>query len=295
MRSSVKSTATIVCGVDHSPNALVAARFAKTLAERLALRIVLIHAVQPPIPQYEGGMPVPSAELMGIEQLRDAGVALLEKIKQELGSDCEITTEVRIGGASDVIAAVAGEAPTEFVVVGSRGLGSVGKLILGSVSLRLAARGPCPTVMVPDSAGTIGDGPIMCAVDDSKHSRWAMAAAAKLAERLDVKLILAHAEHDDTSSSSYGLELLARLVVESGLGTSVERILVRGEPAEAIVEAAGAHGAEMIVIGSRGRGALASSVLGSVSSAVATRSTCPVTILRAPPARVAAERSAEEQ
>lgn len=77
------------------------------------------------------------------------------------------------------------------------------------------------------------------------------------------------------------------LAVESGLGTSVERMVVPGEPAEAIVEAATAHGVEMIVIGSRGRGALASAALGSVSSTVATRAKCPVTIVRAETSAVA--------
>ncbi len=40
-------TASIVCGIDHSPGARAAAGFAAELADRLDLRLVLVHAVQP--------------------------------------------------------------------------------------------------------------------------------------------------------------------------------------------------------------------------------------------------------
>jgi nucleotide-binding universal stress UspA family protein len=135
-------------------------------------------------------------------------------------------------------------------------------------------------VIVPEAGGTIADGPILCAVDDSGESGVAVTTAATLAERLDVKLLLAHAV-SDTARAAHGQELLARLVVESALGASIERLVIAGEPVEAVVGAAADRGVELIVIGSRGRGALAAAALGSVSSAVATRAPCPVMIVRA--------------
>jgi len=209
-----------------------------------------------------------------------AGANLLEALAQELGPGREIVTELKFGEPSNVLAVAAEQYEAELLVVGSHGLGSVSALILGSVSLRLAVHAPCPTVIVSESGGTITDGPILCAVDDSEESRVAVNSAASLAERLDVRLLLAHAAPDD-ARATHGEELLARLVVQSGLGTSVERVVVAGEPAEAIVELAAGRGVELIVIGSRGRGALASAALGSVSSAVATRASCPVAIVRA--------------
>lgn len=286
-------TPSIVCGVDHSPGARVAAQFTGRLAQRLSLRIVLVHAVHPaPIAQRDVGMPDTWDDFAVFEQLRAAGADLLETIQQELDSDFEIDSVITIGDASDVLADVAREAAAEFVVVGSRGLGGVGKFFLGSVSTRVAAHGPCPAVVVPESGGALDGRPILCAVDDSEHSRHAIATAATLAERLETELVLVHAEADGESSSADAEELMARLVVESGLGTSVERMVVRGEPADAIVEAANARGAEMIVIGSRGRGALAASVLGSVSSSVAEHAGRPVTIV-GDRAATAAERSPE--
>lgn len=283
----MKPTARLVCGVDHSPGAHAAARFAADLADRLADGLVFVHAVQVPILPSELGMTTRTTDWDVIDELRRAGKNLLEELAQELRPGREVVTELKFGGASNVIAAAAEQYGAELVVVGSRGLGSVSALILGSVSLRLAVHAPRPTVIVPESGGTIADGPILCAVDDSEESRVAVNTAASLAERLDVRLLLAHAAPDD-ARVPHGQELLARLVVQSGLGTSAERLVVAGEPAEAIVEVAAGRDVELIVIGSRGRGALTSATLGSVSSAVATRAPCPVTIVRADsPDRVA--------
>ncbi|HJQ49462.1 MAG TPA: universal stress protein [Gaiellaceae bacterium] len=268
--------------MDHSAGARVAAPFAADLADRLALRLVLVHAVQPPLPQpgiAPGAGALETTNWDAIDQLRRAGAKLLEEMAQELGADREVVTELKIGDASSVVAAAAERYRADLLVVGSRGLGSVGALILGSVSRRLAVDAPCPTVIVPESGETIGDGPILCAVDDTEGARTAVATAARLSERLNARLILAHVAPEN-APADHGEELLARVVADNGLGDSVERTLVQGEAAEAIVEAATSHGVGMIVIGSRGRGALASAALGSVSSAVATHASCAVTIVR---------------
>jgi nucleotide-binding universal stress UspA family protein len=275
----VNPAAGIVCGVDHSPGARAAARVALALADRLALQALLVHVVAPPIPQHELGMAARTTDSAVVDELQRAGVDLLASVAREFAPDREIAAWIKFGQAGNVIAAVAEETRARFVVVGSRGGSAVGTLLLGSVSRRLATDGPCPTIVVPESGGTVGDGPIICAVDDSEQARYALATAAGLAERLETNLVLAHAQTEPRTSA--GEELLARLVVESGLGTSVERMVLQGEPVDAIVGAATEHGAGMIVIGSRGRGALASAALGSVSSEVATRAPCPVTIVRA--------------
>ncbi len=268
---------TIVCGVDHSPGARAAAQIAIGLSGRLGSRLVLVHAVQLPLPSREMGVAQPTI-FEPVDRMREAGATRLEEIAKELGAPPETAREVRIGGAEEVIATAAEELEAELVAVGSRGLGSVAALVLGSVSRSLAIRGPCPTLIVPASASPVGDGPIMCAVDAGDGARAALAKAAEVAERLGLQLLLVTVEADDAPSSA-GVE---RLVDEAGRGTRQRIALLRGEPAGAIVEAAEAHGADMIVVGSRGRGALAASVLGSVSASVAGRASCPVLVVRAP-------------
>jgi len=270
------SPGTIVCGVDHSPGARTAAAVAGGLSGRLGAHLVLVYAVPLPRASRELGVAEP-ASFVTVDQMQQAGVTLLEEIVEELGGGPEIERKVRIGGAAEVIRATAEEALAELIVVGSRGRGSVGSLLLGSVSRSLAARGPCPTLIVPESASPVGDGPIICAVDDSDGARAALRKAADVSRRLASQLLLVTVKAVDDPTSSAD----AHPVDDAGLGTRPEWIYMRGEPPGAIIEAADARRADLIVIGSRGRGALAASVLGSVSSSVAGRSTCPVMVVRA--------------
>ena len=267
---------TMVCGVDHSPGARTAADIAIDLAARLAARLVLVHAVPLPRPSREVGVTQPTS-LVTIERMREVGASLLEEIAAHAEDGSEIAREVRIGAAAEVLGTVAHDAGAECVVVGSRGLGRVGAVLHGSVSLSFAAHGPCPTLIVPEVASPIGDGPVVCAVDDTDGARAALLKAADLATRLDRQLLLVTVKAVDDPTSAAA----ERPVDDTGLGISPEWVYLRGEPAGAILEAAAARRAAVIVIGSRGRGALAASVLGSVSSAVAGGSRSPVMVVRA--------------
>jgi nucleotide-binding universal stress UspA family protein len=64
----------------------------------------------------------------------------------------------------------------------------------------------------------------------------------------------------------------------AGTGVEVERRLVESSPGDALVEAA--RGADLLVVGSHGRGSLASALLGSVSHHVLKHAPCPVVVVR---------------
>jgi nucleotide-binding universal stress UspA family protein len=63
-------------------------------------------------------------------------------------------------------------------------------------------------------------------------------------------------------------------------GCTVERLTLRGRPASAIVEEARAWKADLVVLGNRGHGPIASMVLGSVSAEVVDHAPCPVFVVR---------------
>jgi nucleotide-binding universal stress UspA family protein len=144
-------------------------------------------------------------------------------------------------------------------------------------------------------------GTIVCGVDGSADSQLALEVAAQLANRLMTRLVLAHvaevahvpyaaaapfggmagritvAEEIEVQEEA-GKRLLDQVAREADL-TDVERKLEFGSPAEALADLADKEEAELIVVGSRGRGAFKAAFLGSVSNSLVGIARCPVLIV----------------
>lgn len=118
---------------------------------------------------------------------------------------------------------------------------------------------------------------ILCAIDNSDAAGRVFDAARGLADALGVDLVAVHAvEGGEPDADRVAASVRTRM---SGTGGTPEVRLVEGPPAQAIMETADREDAELLVIGSRGRGALRSAALGSVSREVASRARCPVVIV----------------
>jgi nucleotide-binding universal stress UspA family protein len=142
---------------------------------------------------------------------------------------------------------------------------------------------------------------IVCGVDASPDSHAALRLAARLADRLGLRLVVAHvaepayipyaaaapfggmAGHDAVMEEADSREeaaerLLEEVAVASGLVDAEHRASV-GDPAEGLADLADEEDAELIVVGWRGRGAFTSAFLGSVSHALVGVARCPVLIV----------------
>jgi nucleotide-binding universal stress UspA family protein len=142
---------------------------------------------------------------------------------------------------------------------------------------------------------------IVCGVDGSVDSRAALEVAARLSARLGLRLVVAHvaqpgripyiasspfvgvagrhAVTDEVESQEHAAErLLEQVVFAAGLVEAESRAAI-GVPAEGLADLADEEDAELIVVGSRGRGAFKSAFLGSVSNSLVGVARCPVLIV----------------
>jgi nucleotide-binding universal stress UspA family protein len=120
---------------------------------------------------------------------------------------------------------------------------------------------------------------ILVATDGSAPARRAFATALELAEPAGASLVLLHVAADPDVAADGRLAELRTEAERRGVACRVE--IVEGDPVETILSRAEALDADLVVIGSRGRGSVAEEVLGSVSSGVLHGADRPVLIVRA--------------
>ena len=116
---------------------------------------------------------------------------------------------------------------------------------------------------------------IICAVDDSASGEPVVMTAHWLAAALGDRLIIAHVASDPDSTAQPVVATVDGWLA----GAEHETRILVGSAAPAILEEADETGASLIVVGARGRGALRSGLLGSVSRDVAAKASCPVVVV----------------
>ncbi|WP_433537755.1 universal stress protein [Micromonospora sp. CA-249363] len=171
-----------------------------------------------------------------------------------------------------------------MLVLGSRGHGGFGGLLAGSTAVAVAAHAHCPVVIVRDGAAHGPADPVTVGVDASEPSLVALGFAAERAARRRVPLRVLHAwtpgpdaeagVPDERAAVEEAVEPWRRTFPELDLTVD----LVGGSPAATLIEAS--RSAQLVVVGSRGRGGLAGMLLGSVSQQVIQHAGCPVAVVR---------------
>ncbi|MEO7234266.1 MAG: universal stress protein [Lapillicoccus sp.] len=278
----------VVVGVDGSVSSHAALEWAVDEAGR---RHLPLHLVSAWISDY-------SAETTAHLQrsVEDGCRADLESARAQVRTAApDMEVETSLVNAQPASALIAASRTAQAVVVGSHGLGAVTQAFVGSTCMQLAAHASCPVVVVRKTARDTA-GRVVVGVDGSALSADATAYAFDQASRRGLGLTALHAWDASIYTSRLAMTVLVEtwdeLEVEQAIITSaaiarwrdtypevdVETRVVPGRPADVLAEAS--QHAELLVVGSRGRGGFRGLLLGSVSRSVMHRAACPVVVVR---------------
>ncbi|MFN8434571.1 MAG: universal stress protein [Anaerolineales bacterium] len=135
----------ILLAVDGSEHALHATRKAAELARLMKPQEFRIVVAYDPIPLYLGE---PNMQLV-ITNRKGEAEEVLKAATQEVGTlPCELHTEILEGDPASAILEVAKIRNSDVIIMGSRGLGRLAGLLLGSTSQKVVSHAPCPVLIV---------------------------------------------------------------------------------------------------------------------------------------------------
>jgi nucleotide-binding universal stress UspA family protein len=286
----------IVVGVDGTPASHAALIWATEEAARRGTRLRIVHGLGMPvvIGAYggAGGFAVEDLRQAGHDLLA-AGAAYVHRARPEVDVETSLAPE----DAPAVLLKEAG--PEDVIVMGTRGLGGIRAIMLGSVSVRTSSQAPCPVVVVPNlEKPPPRRGRVVVGVDGSDSSRRALRFALHEAlvsgsevvvvnswqvplpadaESLAADARALHEETFDRQSEEVVAGLLAEVVDDRTEHLEISAVRTQADPVDALVEAS--QDADLLVVGSRGQGGVRGLVMGSVSQGVLQHSEVPVAVL----------------
>jgi len=180
-----------------------------------------------------------------------------------------------------------------LVVVGCRGMGVLPRLTLGSISSGLVRYAHCPVAVIhKEHPEPNVHAPILLGIDGSPASEFATTIAFDAASRRRAPLIAMHAWADSLTSGAHfnwtideqmGDELLSERLAgwqENYPDVHVKPILIHQDASRWLVNHSDT--AQLVVVGSHGRGGFAGMLLGSVSATVVNAADVPVIVARMP-------------
>ena len=263
----------VVVGVNGSQSGMASVEAAAHEADRSGVELRLAYAYEWPTAQVSPG--VPPWDRSGAGACRVVKGALTEAERWAVGAapQLRVTHEVLMGSPVAVLESASREA--SLLVVGGRPPGGAGSLRRGSVAGQLAAHGRTPMLVVrgrPDPAG-----PVVLVGGHAQEVREAVEFAYAEAAARDTDLVVLERT---TAWHGRSYDAFAEaLSVQSGKHPDVttHRARARGGLGRALVEAS--TRAQLIVVGTRGRGRRTGALPTPVGMVALHRSDCPVAVV----------------
>lgn len=283
----------VLAAVDGSPSSYRAAAWAAVEASMHQCGLHLVNSWVLPV----GFGPETTLSANDLQWLHDEGDRVLSEaghVARTAVSAQELTVTAEAIDTLIVPALVQRSCSARMLVVGSRGLGAFQRGLLGSVGNAVTHHARCPVAVIhADTALDVAAAarPILVGVDGSGNSLPAVELAFDEAARRKVGITALHAWSDTSgldipvrnwdSAEESAKALLAENLAgytEKYPDVSVRRVVTADRPVRSLLDASA--DAQLVVVGSHGRGGFASMLLGSTSNALLHAVDIPIVIVR---------------
>lgn len=272
----------VVVGYDGSAEAALAVRWAARNAVLLDCELQVVHCSVWPLLTKDLG-PVQGIAGSGLQHQAQAMLDEGQAEALSVAPRVRIRSSLLYGLPAGHLRRIADSA--RMLVLGSRGIGGFMGLLVGSVSLELAATASCPVAVIRFDQNA--EGRIVVGIDSS-GSACALSIACAMASAKGADLMIIHVirPHDGTANSVGGGQGAARRVLQTAAHDALalapdvtisQHVAQDTSVPRALLNAA--RGAALIVVGSKGRG-LVRGTIGSTAHAVLHHTTGPVLISR---------------
>ncbi|HXL34630.1 MAG TPA: universal stress protein [Gemmatimonadales bacterium] len=282
----------IVVGVDASFEAAEAVAFATRTAQRTGTGVQLVHAIRDALASSQ----VPDSRYRSalIEQSRAQLVAVL---RASLPQEVLAILSVRLGPTAAVLKQVAADVAAELVVLGGKHHSALGRWLGGSTSLNVARTTDVPLLVTAGRATAVHR--VLVAVDLSGAAAPTLAAAQRYAELFGAELRAVSVleplpvmpeitpPYDVTEYDAMSEELVQRELWPLISSRSVEKVVRHGTAVATISQEVADWRADLLVVGSHGKGWAQRLLLGSVTEQLLNH--LPTSLLVVPAATAAVE------
>ncbi|OGU18506.1 MAG: hypothetical protein A3K13_01990 [Gemmatimonadetes bacterium RIFCSPLOWO2_12_FULL_68_9] len=283
----------IVAGVDASPQAATAAAFAWRIAQAANTECFFVHGSRPLF--RSAAEFVPDVNVLIEQQMEAAWMGVSATIERAVPAVALHRLEVRSGRGATVVTEVAREHNAGLIVLGGKHHSTLGRWMGGSTAHHVVRVTDIPTLVTGEKVGDMRR--ILIAADLSDAVRPTFEAAARMARLLGAELRALHVVEplpvfaempalwneeafyqDSQAQFERCLEPLLKEVV-------AESVVRRGYAAEAIAAEVAAWGADLVVVGSHGKGWVDRLLLGSTTERLLDQLPASLLVVPAPPGK----------
>jgi nucleotide-binding universal stress UspA family protein len=308
----------VVVGVDGSPGSRAALVFALTTAAQRGADLEVVSSY-PVNLVWTGGLPleIPDTGAMRAD-IESRASELVDDVRRESsaagvpGVDA-VDLRLVVSQGRAVPELLKRSERADLLVIGSRGRGAMRSALLGSVALHCTTHARCPVVVVHPFTSAVQSPRVVVGVDGSAESREALVAALGEASRTgaEVQVVAAYFPTDYWTDVTMVLvqsveairadlqrrteEFVTDVVAEQAAAGVVARVrmtISEGPAAEVLLQRA--TDAQLLVVGTRGRGAIRGLLMGSVALHCAMHAPGPVLLVPPPYRSTATEEIAPE-